>query len=311
MGKGLPAATVMGQVRAALRSYALLDPEPQVVLARLDRMVATLGVPEQIVTLAYVLVSPDRSQLSLGLAGHVPPALVTQDGEPWFLDLDARPPLGVGAPADKPIRIPFEPGSVLVLCSDGLVDTRTRSITEGLERLRLALRNLDAAQREPRELCAKLISELTEPGADDDVAVLALASLAGRHLRTATLALPADHTAPRQARRFLLGRLVEWQVEPDLCDVAELCVSELVTNAVVHSGTPPRLAVHLDEQRLLLVVNDAGRRGTVRLQNAALDDDSGRGLVLVDALATAWAAERGADGTTVWCELERSAGSKR
>jgi anti-sigma regulatory factor (Ser/Thr protein kinase) len=292
-------------VRAALRSYVLLDPDPKVVLDRLDRMVCTLGVPEQIVTLAYVLVSPERDELSFGFAGHVPPALVTPGVEPWFLDLDAGPPLGVGVPAAEPIRVPLPAGSVLVLCSDGLVETRSRPLCDGLDLLRQVLEKLDPLAIEPRELCRRLIEELTLTGVDDDVAVLALASRAERDLHTATLELPADRTAPRRARRFLQDRLSEWDVERDLWSSATLCLSELVTNAVLHSNTQPRISVHLDHRRLRAVVNDGGQRGAVRRRDAAVDDLAGRGLAIVDALASAWDSERGSDGTTVWFELER------
>jgi hypothetical protein len=67
----------MGQMRAALRAYALLDPDPVLVLTRLDRLVATLGIPEQIVTVLAGVISPDRSVVRLACAGHLPPALTT------------------------------------------------------------------------------------------------------------------------------------------------------------------------------------------------------------------------------------------
>ena len=74
MGKGVAAAIVMGQVRAALRAYALIDPEPGVVLSRLDALVTSLGIDEQIVTVAYGVTDPGRQRLSLALAGHPAPA---------------------------------------------------------------------------------------------------------------------------------------------------------------------------------------------------------------------------------------------
>jgi len=305
MGKGVPAATVMGQVRAALRSYALLDPEPQVVLSRLDELVTTLGAPEQIVTLAYTLVSADRTEVSIGVAGHIPPLVVPPAGRPEFVTLEPGAPLGVGEPAPDAVRLTLEPGTLLVLCSDGLVETRIHPITAGMERLRLTLDELAATEREPRELCETLIAQLAEPDGEDDVAVLVLASLGDRWLRTATVELPPDETAPRRARRFLTARLALWQAEQDLVEIAEVCLSELVTNAIIHSRTAPRVALHLDEHRLLVLVTDQGRHGVARRTEADVEDDSGRGLALVDALATAWDAERGPDGTTVWFELER------
>lgn len=83
----------------------------------------------------------------------------------------------------------------------------------------------------------------------------------------------------------------EWLVDDDDVDTAMLCVSELVTNAVIHSGTTSLVTVQVDEDYVLVLPESV----------------SGRGLSLVDALASAWAAEHSTDGTTVWFELARSA----
>ncbi len=95
----------------------------------------------------------------------------------------------------------------------------------------------------------------------------------------------------------------------DLVDCAELGVSELVTNAVIHTSTGPAVTVRLDEECILVLVSDHGGRGVVRPpEEAEPEDISGRGLALVDALSTSWSAERNADGTTVWFELARDRG---
>jgi anti-sigma regulatory factor (Ser/Thr protein kinase) len=79
----------------------------------------------------------------------------------------------------------------------------------------------------------------------------------------------------------------------------------LVTNAVIHSGTTPRVTVRLEDDCLLVLVQDRGRQGAARrAEGHDPMDISGRGLLLVDALATAWSAEHSADGTTVWFELD-------
>ena len=90
-----------------------------------------------------------------------------------------------------------------------------------------------------------------------------------------------------------------------MAETAALCLSELVTNAVIHSGTSPRVTAHLDDERLLVSVQDRGSSGTARrTEDHEPTDISGRGLMLVEALATAWSAEHSADGTTVWFELD-------
>jgi serine phosphatase RsbU (regulator of sigma subunit)/anti-sigma regulatory factor (Ser/Thr protein kinase) len=309
MGKGLPAAAVMGQVRAALRAYALLDPAPAVVLERLDALVRSLGDPEQFVTVAYGLLSADRSRLDVAVAGHLPPVVLGPRGPARLLDVEAGPPLGAGtgrAHRWSAAAHRLEPGSLVVLFSDGLVDARGRPLADGLEELRAAVAELGAERREPRELTARLVERLRREDPADDVVVLAVATTTGRHVRQADVRLPADTTAPRLARRFLHEHLGGWGLPASTTLTAELCLSELVTNAVIHSGTPARVVLDLDDQRLLVLVEDGGTRGVVRRQHLDPEDVGGRGLALVEELSTAWNAERTAVGTTVWFELSRA-----
>jgi anti-sigma regulatory factor (Ser/Thr protein kinase) len=140
---------------------------------------------------------------------------------------------------------------------------------------------------------------------DDDVTMLAVMSTAGMSMRTATAEFPADSSASPMARRALAGWLAGWEVDEDVADTAALCLSELVTNAIIHSGTTPRVTARLDAERLLVLVQDQGHRGTARRsEDHEPEDISGRGLMLVESLATAWSAEHSADGTTVWFELD-------
>jgi anti-sigma regulatory factor (Ser/Thr protein kinase) len=148
---------------------------------------------------------------------------------------------------------------------------------------------------------------MTDSGSDDDVTIIAVAAMQTDTVRRASVQLPGDTVAPRQARAFIRDTLRAWSVEEPTTDAAELCVSELVTNAVIHTGTPAELTAQLDEEFLTVLVRDGGTTGSVRAPQAPPDPMtiSGRGLGLVDAVATAWAAEENADGTTVWFEIER------
>jgi anti-sigma regulatory factor (Ser/Thr protein kinase) len=90
-----------------------------------------------------------------------------------------------------------------------------------------------------------------------------------------------------------------------VADDAVRCLSEVVTNAVIHAGTPTRVTIEMAESRILVTVLDAGRRGTVcRRSDAQIDDVGGRGLAVLDAVASAWSSERRAGGTAVWFELD-------
>ncbi|GAC1322628.1 MAG: SpoIIE family protein phosphatase [Mycobacteriales bacterium] len=305
MGNGLAAAAVMGQVRAGLRAYALVDSEPASVLARLDVMVSSLGVPEQLVTVVCGVISPDRSTVRFASAGHVPPLVAPVAAAPAYAVLPPGPPLGLGGGPWQAAEVVLVPGDVVLLYTDGLVETRSQPLTAGMAMLAREAAALEPGRRDPLELCARLPAALARPDSQDDVALLAFAPTGSRVQQSAVTELPADTTAPGAARRFLRAQLRDWQADDELGETAAICLSEVVTNAVIHSGTAPRVTVSLDESRLLVTVQDSGHSGVPRLQQLDADDIGGRGLHLVQSLATVWSTERSADGTTVWFELER------
>lgn len=116
------------------------------------------------------------------------------------------------------------------------------------------------------------------------------------------LKLPRTREAPRLARQ----RLAEW-VRPDLdgpeLDDAKLLVTELVTNAVVHGRGWIEIRAELDENRLLVEVVDQGQGFERIVREHDFDRVGGRGLNLVDALASRWGVHDGSGH--VWFELER------
>jgi anti-sigma regulatory factor (Ser/Thr protein kinase) len=90
------------------------------------------------------------------------------------------------------------------------------------------------------------------------------------------------------------------------CADVQLCVTELVANVVRHvgEGAPVRVRVErTDGGRVRVEVTDSDSRAVPVLLCATEDDESGRGLALLDAVALRWGVERGAEGKTVWCEL--------
>lgn len=112
-------------------------------------------------------------------------------------------------------------------------------------------------------------------------------------------------TAPGHARRILNEALAEWGYG-HIEDAADLIVSELVTNAVLHGAEPAQLTIYTDPGAdgglLFLEVDDAGDH-TPELRAASADDESGRGLVLVKALSTDWGVEEIEDGKRVWASI--------
>jgi anti-sigma regulatory factor (Ser/Thr protein kinase) len=123
----------------------------------------------------------------------------------------------------------------------------------------------------------------------------------------ATLQLVPALRAPRAARAFVAETLTAWNVQADKVEAAQLVVSELVTNAVLHAAGSPtiRLDVRLTDGAVRVLVSDGGLGEPER--SPQLDPstgETGRGVWLVEAFAKRWGTEtHGRGGKTVWCEL--------
>lgn len=134
MGRGVAAAAAMAQVRAAVRAYAAIDPDPEKVISKLDQLFAVDEIA-QLVTLVYCLSNWKLEEVSLVNAGHLPPMLVTEGGT-QLLELPASLPLGVQPDVRRAVTIPFPVGATLLAFTDGLVERRDEDIDVGLARAR-------------------------------------------------------------------------------------------------------------------------------------------------------------------------------
>lgn len=305
-GHGVPAAARMGQVRAALRALALIDPRPDAVLAGLDRLVASLdaetGTRELFVTAVFGVIDADRELLTLASSGHPAPLLrrCAPGGEAVaeYLDVPPGAPLGLGC-VPRTATFRFAAGETLLLFSDGVVRRRRSSLAGGLGRLAAAVAG--AASGDPRALCA-VASAAVDGVAEDDVAVLAV-EYALTPSRSASLEVPAEPTAPSRVRHWMIAQLTDWQVAESIMSTAVLCTSELTTNALLHAGTAARVDIDLSAERLLVSVADSGTRGTVHRTQADPLSGRGRGLGLIEQLSDAWGIDPTVRGSTVWFEL--------
>lgn len=173
-------AAAMAQIRNLLRGLAIdSDDSPAVLLSRLDHAMDRFGLD----TLATALLgridasATDRRRglvrLRWSSAGHLPPLLRQPDGAVRLLSVDSDPMLGISPGIERVERVTELPyGSTLVLFTDGLVERRDESITDGLERLAGALR--EHGHLELEELCDALLKHVLPAEADDDTAVLVL-----------------------------------------------------------------------------------------------------------------------------------------
>ncbi|MBP2707451.1 ATP-binding protein [Microbispora sp. RL4-1S] len=121
------------------------------------------------------------------------------------------------------------------------------------------------------------------------------------HMRMVSWRLPTGSRAPARARRLTRARLAAWGME-DRCDVAELLVSELVTNAVRHGRGPVQLTLSAVDDLLRCEVADADT-ALPQKADASDDDENGRGLQLLDQLACCWGGSPVPGGKVVWFEL--------
>jgi serine phosphatase RsbU (regulator of sigma subunit) len=167
VGHGVPAATVMGQVRTAIRSYALLGMTPSEVLRHASALLDTFTEPT-FVTCFYAVHTP-QGELVYANAGHLPGLLLHADGTMEQFGEAMAQPLGVGHEfTERSTALP--PGAGLLLFTDGLVESRSRDVDQGIAWLREAVADL------PRPLtsaaCDSLVATLTGGTHDDDIALV-------------------------------------------------------------------------------------------------------------------------------------------
>lgn len=172
MGRGIPAAARMGQLRAGLRAYLLDERGPADALTRLE----LFADPDRtFVTAACAVLDPESRVLVAANAGHVPPLLLVPGHEPRFLEEPLSVPLGtvVGPPiVEAPMTLP--PDATVVWFTDGLVERRVESLAVGLERLRTAAAT-SAGRPDIESFTDALLAEMLAPDPSyDDVAVLAV-----------------------------------------------------------------------------------------------------------------------------------------
>ncbi|MDW5596432.1 SpoIIE family protein phosphatase [Conexibacter stalactiti] len=175
VGRGIGAATVMGQLRSATRALALAGLDgPAAVVTALDRFAADL--PQALMaTLVYAEIEPASGAVRLLSAGHPPPLLLAPDRDPVVIGSGRWLPLGVAHAGERPVeaRLTLAPGAQLLLYSDGLVERRGESFDRGVARLADALSRMRG--HDPQALVDMLMELFGSPAsARDDVCLLSV-----------------------------------------------------------------------------------------------------------------------------------------
>jgi PAS domain S-box-containing protein len=292
-GHGLEAASMMGQLRMAVRAYALEGHPPHIVAARAEALLRELA-SEQMVTMLYLVLDLDTLEGRLVNAGH-PPPLVVNGGVARFLDAPPGPPMGVGEhPRFGETSVTIDPATTLVLYTDGLVDRRDLALDEGLKRLLMVAE--DHASLAAEELCDVLLAEMVPGEVTDDVALLAVRQLPvaieGVHLR-----VDAEPRTLSRVRRSLHRWLTVNGIARPVSEEIVLASTEAVTNSIRHAYGPARgwveIKARIDDGHVDVEVRDGGRWRPLR------GSDGGRGLGMIHACMPEVTIERAGSGTTV------------
>jgi serine phosphatase RsbU (regulator of sigma subunit) len=174
-GHGVEAATLMGSLRDALRAAALDGEEIAPATERIDRMLQSQRSGDAIATALFAVLGPNGSDLRFTSAGHPPPLILRPDGSFEYLEGGLSTPLGVAANGRRfAADVRLEPGSLLLLYTDGLVERRDESIAVGMARLAEAA---SGAARDPERFCDAVVEQmLGTEGPADDAALLVVAT---------------------------------------------------------------------------------------------------------------------------------------
>jgi PAS domain S-box-containing protein len=291
-GRGVQAGAVMGQLRMAARAYALEPHEPATLLERIDELLEQID-PFQMATLIYLIFDPGTFEVRFVSAGHPPPLILSPDGRASFLEHPPSVPLGVAWQIRRPeVAARLEPGTTLILYTDGLVERRGLSIEEGMSKLR------EAAETAPpgvENLLDHVIASLVDEVTEDDVALLAV-SFPPPAPRL-DLKLPADARELFSLRRAL-GRWLKSvnASEEETHDIVLAC-GEACSNAIEHAYGPFEASLEvearLEDGEVTVTVRDFGSWRPPRAEHR------GRGFMLMEGLMDSVRVRRLENGTEV------------
>ncbi|MEU9361503.1 SpoIIE family protein phosphatase [Streptomyces sp. NPDC048301] len=334
-GHDVRAAGLMGQLRIALRAYASEGHRPDAVLARASRFLSGLTEtydltdgedPSDVTRFAtclYAEADPETGTLDIARAGHPDPVVISVDGTAVIRQTAGGLPLGVEEDADYPTtRVVLDPGETIMLCTDGLIETGGHDMATGWTRLRPVL---EKPVDDLEELAEALVQTVHGPGShyttgplvdrrEDDIALVVMRREASRTRRTPgrRSAMSIAQAEPEQvaaARRQLRELLHDW-ADSEQVDSAELMVSEMATNVLVHTDGDALLVAEVTgeagERRLRVEVADTSDELPHKRRPGEMAS-SGRGLVLMEMLADTWGVDPRGEGKSIWFELYESA----
>ena len=291
-GRGLDAAVLMSGVRRTLRVALLQGLSPADVLAASDAALRSEH-DDRLVTAFVGLLDPVASTFVYASAGHPAPLVRRGGGSVEMLAFEATPPLGCGIPPRQTGVLVLKPGDLLVLYTDGLLES-TRDVIAGERRLRAALADpaLAHAGNPARILCQAVL----DGAAADDVALVSVRI--GNPRRWSFVR--DDAMAAHGARTAFMRHLARYATSDSDLEAAELIFGELVGNVVRYAPGPIDVGLEWLAPQPALHVVDTGPPFAMdtRPPQDALSE-GGRGLFLCGLLGEDLSVTRTAHGNHV------------
>ncbi|MET9441069.1 SpoIIE family protein phosphatase [Streptomyces sp. NPDC006610] len=295
VGRGLEAASVMGQLRSACRALMLQDRSPARTLMALDQFAAS--VPGALCTTVFCgVLDPSTGELTYSSAGHPPGVLALPDGANRLLDGGRSLPLAVRPGVQRPEAACVLPArATLLLYTDGLVERRRLPLHVGIDRAGEAVQ--EGRDASVDDLATKVMSRLAPAGGyDDDVALLLY-----RHPAPLEVSFPAESAQLAPVRKALRGWLAQCDLPTETVQNVLVAAGEACANAIEHGhrhtpGDAVRLRAEATVDTLRLTVADSGRW---KDPQPGLAPHRGRGVAIMRALMQQVAITPGPCGTTV------------
>lgn len=309
-GHDLSAAALMGLCRSAVRAYALEGHPPAMVMYRANMFLTGLMLG-RIVTLTYAHLHPVERLITVVSAGHPGIHVVGETGPVFEVPSEVGPPMGVYESgmwwAETSSTLP--PHALFILFTDGLIEVRDEDLEQGLQRVRAVLSSQRAASVDST---ADALLAARGFSSHDDVAVMTARLTADvTASRRLTRRLPPTPASAFLARRSCRQLLEEWSIAEEIVERAEIVVSELVSNAARHSEEPIEVGLSCSGQVVRLEVRDTSHRMLPEVPTADDIDPGatgGRGLLLIDTVATRWGISSDGLSKLIWAEIEPLAG---
>jgi serine phosphatase RsbU (regulator of sigma subunit)/anti-sigma regulatory factor (Ser/Thr protein kinase) len=306
VGRGLPAAATMGQLRAALGVTALHADDAAAAIEMLDKY-ANHVPGAKCATVALAIADASAQTVTYACAGHPPPLLVTPEGEARYLEGGRSWPLGVDTSRRRPVAATerLTPGALLLMYTDGLVERAGESLDVGFDRLRrVVAEHWNLPLRRLKQAIFRELIDDSNAAANDDIALVALRTVGSSrsHFVDAIHADPAEATATRHRLRAWLGDL---GVDRESLDSLLLAVGEAVANAIDHgsrrdSSQIVKIELAANDGEIIAAISDSGR------WQSGIEGyftGRGRGHLLMQALTDAVTIDTDQHGTIVMLEF--------